>query len=208
MPPHKDILLPNHYYHIYNRAVGDEKIFRNKENYRYFLQKFIQHIFPVADIYCYCLLPNHFHFLVRIKPADTLSIYYYERKKKIPLTDNSIINEFLMEQFSNFFNSYTKSINKIFDRKGKLFMDHLKRKEITADNYFSKIIHYIHANPVHHGYCKKVSNWNHSSYHILIDESETILKRDEVMDWFGNKDNFIKFHEQSIHIRDKNVFKP
>ena len=103
-----------------------------------------------------------------------------------------------MEQFSNFFNSYTKSFNKVFQRKGKLFMDHLKRKEIESETYFNKIVHYIHANPVQHHYCDNIDDWNYSSYRTLIDNNQTILKRTEVLDWFGGIEYFIKFHQQAI----------
>ena len=58
------------YYHIYNRANGNEKIFVEKDNYRYFMDKYKQHINPIADTYCYCLMPNHFHFLIRIKTEN------------------------------------------------------------------------------------------------------------------------------------------
>lgn len=60
-------LEEDRYYHIYNRANGNEKIFVKKDNYRYFMDKYKQHISPIADTYCYCLMPNHFHFLIRIK---------------------------------------------------------------------------------------------------------------------------------------------
>jgi putative transposase len=62
------ILEPDGIYHIYNRANGSELLFLSDDNYRYFLEKFNQYIHPVADVFCYCLMPNHFHFLVRIKP--------------------------------------------------------------------------------------------------------------------------------------------
>lgn len=60
-------LSEGHYYHIYNRANGSEKIFRQKDNYRFFLDKYKQYVSPIAETYAYCLMPNHFHFLIRIK---------------------------------------------------------------------------------------------------------------------------------------------
>ncbi|HRP60464.1 MAG TPA: transposase, partial [Vicingus sp.] len=59
-----DLLETKCYYHIYNRANGSEKIFLNEENYLFFLQKYIEYIHPIAETYCYCLMPNHFHFLI------------------------------------------------------------------------------------------------------------------------------------------------
>ena len=65
-------LSPETTFHIYNRANGNEKLFISAENYRYFIQKYQEHILPIADTFCYCLMPNHFHFLVRIKTEDQL----------------------------------------------------------------------------------------------------------------------------------------
>jgi hypothetical protein len=57
-------LEPNNKYHIFNQAVGSEKLFRNDDNYIYFLKKFGQYISPIATTFCYVLIPNHFHFWV------------------------------------------------------------------------------------------------------------------------------------------------
>ncbi|MCF6359136.1 MAG: transposase [Cyclobacteriaceae bacterium] len=57
----------NTYYHIYNRANGNENLFRSDENYEYFLKKWGEYISDIADTYAYCLMPNHFHFLIKTK---------------------------------------------------------------------------------------------------------------------------------------------
>ena len=72
MIDYQPLLKPDETYHIFNRANGNEKIFLSSENYRFFLEKFKLHIQPIADTYCYCLLPNHFHFLIRIKSEEEL----------------------------------------------------------------------------------------------------------------------------------------
>jgi REP element-mobilizing transposase RayT len=55
------------YYHIYNRGNNNENIFIEEKNYSYFLQLLRKYILPVADVYCYCLLKNHFHIVLKIK---------------------------------------------------------------------------------------------------------------------------------------------
>ncbi|MEQ8910285.1 MAG: hypothetical protein RIC95_13890 [Vicingaceae bacterium] len=59
-------------YHVYNRANGNEKLFLTDDNYRYFLKKYEEYISPLVDTFCYCLMPNHFHFLVRVKEEKDL----------------------------------------------------------------------------------------------------------------------------------------
>jgi hypothetical protein len=57
---------PDTIFHVYNHGNGDDLIFRENENYLFFLERFRVYITPVADIYAYCLMPNHFHFLLRV----------------------------------------------------------------------------------------------------------------------------------------------
>jgi REP element-mobilizing transposase RayT len=64
----------NHYYHIYNRGNNRENIFKEERNYRHFLKLYVKYIEPIADTFAYCLLPNHFHLLVRIKAEEEQAI--------------------------------------------------------------------------------------------------------------------------------------
>ena len=61
------LLFEGQFYHIYNRGNNKENIFFNENNYNYFLKKYDFYFLDYLDIYCYCLLPNHFHLLVRVK---------------------------------------------------------------------------------------------------------------------------------------------
>ncbi|HSM57092.1 MAG TPA: hypothetical protein VK879_13145 [Candidatus Sulfomarinibacteraceae bacterium] len=68
---YKEPLAPGTYYHIYNRGINDEIIFKEERNYPFFLKKMAHYILPVAEVYAYCLLPNHFHLLVRTHDDQT-----------------------------------------------------------------------------------------------------------------------------------------
>ena len=57
------------YYHIYNRGNNKTDIFKSKVDYLHFLSLIQKYVLLVADIYCYALMKNHFHFLVRIKES-------------------------------------------------------------------------------------------------------------------------------------------
>lgn len=72
-------LLPGHYYHIYNRGNNGETLFREDRNYRYFLQLYAKHIAPVAETYAYCLMPNHFHFLVQVREMPARASGFSEK---------------------------------------------------------------------------------------------------------------------------------
>ena len=165
------------YYHIYNRGNNCENIFIEEKNYSYFLQLLRKYILPVADIYCYCLLKNHFHIVLKIK--DDLP-ENFESKIYLP--------------FSNLFNSYTKSINKSYQRNGSLFQEHLKRIKISDENYLKQLIIYVHLNPIKHNFSGNFQRYKNSSFLAYLSNSKTDLERNFILELFGGKDNFIFSH--------------
>ncbi|PWK17458.1 transposase IS200 family protein [Arcicella aurantiaca] len=188
-------LSPENYYHIYNHANGSDNLFLNSENYRYFLQRYATFINPIADTFAYCLMPNHIHFLIRIKAEpDLQKAYEYKKQSREKLLEEDISN-YLSREFASLFSSYSQAFNRQNGRKGSLFNPNFKRKLVETDKYFTQLVYYIHANPVHHGFVKDLSAWNYSSYHAFLSRKQTNLQRDEVLNWFGNVDSFRTFHE-------------
>lgn len=59
-------------YHVYNRCIDRQPLFRSADNYAFFLRRLDFYIRPVADILAYCLLGNHFHLCIRIKPLEEM----------------------------------------------------------------------------------------------------------------------------------------
>ena len=194
-------LLPSETYHIFSRAVGKEKLFIEEKNYTHFLNALSLHIKEVADIYTYSLLPNHFHLVARIKPIENIIAHFevVKKKKMDPLIID--ISDFIMERFSNLLNSYTKSINKMYNRKGSLFIDYLKRSRVEKESDLTSFIFYTHKNAVHHGYTSSIGDWKHDAYCSLISDKPTKLLRKEVLSWFGGKERFIEFHKQPVNIK-------
>src|SRR5438045_1473966 len=101
-------------YHIYNHAVGSDNLFREEENYLFFLRKFESRILPVADILAYCLMPNHFHFVLRIREKQELLSYFKEKSDKVRASlikrnrdsaDHDLIDALLIGEFGALFNS-------------------------------------------------------------------------------------------------------
>ncbi|HEV8285584.1 MAG TPA: hypothetical protein VGQ09_14820 [Chitinophagaceae bacterium] len=120
-------LKPDKYYHLFNHAIGDDLLFRNDDNFGFFLKKYALHTDTICETFGYALMSNHFHFVIKIKPLGKC-IEHFKKIKEVqfdPSTHN--LSDFLMERFSNLCNSYIKSYNKIFDRKGAFFIDYMKR---------------------------------------------------------------------------------
>jgi putative transposase len=200
MPDYHIPLHPDKTYHVFSRGVGAERLFINDENYRFFLSKYSEYINPIADTFSFALLPNHFHFMIRIKGAQFIESHFNE-KKKLKKLDPALVPDFIMERFSNFLNSYTKSFNKVYNRKGALFMDYLRRVEVLDDHQFSATLFYIHKNPVHHGYCKSMFDWKWTSYKAYLNDDSTFILKKDVLDWLGGKEAFLKFHEQPVDLK-------
>ncbi len=223
-------LEPDCFYHIYNRANGSEQLFLSDENYRFFLRKYLHHIEPIINTYCYCLMPNHFHLLVQVKSELEILSYLSDRNKtgeqqeddtahrqaasgalpkfktleelacgpeelraKVIPAGNSL-EKLISKQFANFFSSYTQAFNKQQKRMGSLFMKNFKRIKVTEDRYFRNLVHYIHYNPVEAGFCNSPAHWEHSSFQDIVSDNKTFLKRDELIDWFDDLENFKLVH--------------
>jgi len=165
-----DALIPGNFYHIYNRACGAEKIFVEERNYRFFMDLFEDRLHEYVDLYCYCLIPNHFHFLVRIKP--------------IPHDESCEIN--YARKFGNFFAAYAQSFNHLYHRRGNLFSQNFRRKLIGDTDYLRTVVIYIHRNPLKHGIAQNINEWNHSSYLEYLNSDPCYCRKRDVLDWFGD----------------------
>jgi putative transposase len=169
-------LKPGGYYHIFNRGINRGNIFFEARNYSYFLSLYARYITPVADLYAYSLLPNHFHFLIRIKSSEGLH----------PVLVSKAHNRL--------FSSYAKAINKAYARTGSLFQHHFGRIPITSTRYFSALMRYIHHNPQKHGWVADFRDWPYTSFQLFLSHVPTIVKRAEALDWFDGTSRFQKYH--------------
>jgi putative transposase len=207
-------LLYDTYYHIYNRGVNRENIFIEERNYEYFLKLYEKHTEPVAETFSYCLLRNHFHVLVKTKSEEEI----LECKKTLRVSSANIRHDgqgnppnektsrarkplgskYVSDKFSDFFNAYAKSINKAYDRTGSLFQHPFGRVPVTTDRQFWNVIAYIHQNPQKHKFVDDFRDWKYSSYGILMSEKPTYLQRNEVMRWFGTKQEYLDLHKEWV----------
>lgn len=187
---HFEQLDHNQFYHIYNHAVGGRDLFKDTNNYEYFLKLYDKHISPIAETYAWVLMKNHFHLLVRIRNVDDcLNLTGFQNLSGLKP---------LHQYFSNLFNAYTKAFNKYHETYGALFERPFKRKLIDNEDYLWQVVLYIHKNPIHHGFCTHPLEYPWSSYLTYISKKPTQLEREAVIGWFDDQVNFITAHEQKI----------
>ena len=179
------------FFHIYNRTIGDDILFYETKNYYFFLAKWKRLISPYFDVAAYCLMSNHFHFLVCVKPInqEIISSIKLEKVKAAKNYINGDIdyNTFLESQFKRLFSSYALAINKQEYRHGSLFQKRFKRIKVRTESKFWYYLKYIHHNPIHHGCCYDYSDWKFSSYNSYLDLSSNFLIWQEVMGWLDEQ---------------------
>lgn len=165
-------LEPGQVYHIYNHAVGHDNLFREPGNYGFFLRRWQVYFGPYLDMYAYCLMPNHFHVLGRLKPlseAVTAAIAQeHTAKAQACLRGEVPVNAFYEDQFKRFFTSYSRAFGKSYDRVGSLFRAKFKRVLIRDRAQLLDKLLYIHHNPIHHGFCRRYAEYPYSSYHDYL----------------------------------------
>ena len=144
------------------------------------MNQFNNYLGPHIDVFAYCLMPNHFHFFIRINNG--------------PGFDKGI---------KNFLISYSKTINKKYRRVGSLFQGRYKLSEVKTNAHFTRIVTYIHQNPMAAGLSKSLEDYSFSSYKAYLSNKRTILKREEVLEWFGGINCFIEAHMLIIKTPDQ-----
>lgn len=192
-------LNPGYFYHIYSRGNNREKLFYKSDNYIYFLKKYDQYLNDYLETYAFCLLPNHFHLLVRVKKVETDAI---PPRDGILTTPDKII----AEQFRRFFISYSQAINKQQNRVGSLFQKNFKRICIENRKYLTNLIYYIHANSQIHELIDDFRNWPYSSYGKFLEAKKSHLKKEDVLSWFGRLEEYKTYHSMVHNMKKTRRF--
>jgi len=157
MPYRGDIFAVGQYYHIYNRGAGKQPLFFNPGNYEYFLRlvKRYDHKYG-ATVIAYCLMPNHYHFLLRQETDEPLS------------------------KFINvLFNAYVQAVNLQQGRSGTLFEGRFRHVWVECYEYLIHLCRYIHNNPRKAGLVIRLEDWSYSDYPDWIGLRNGTLKDDE-----------------------------
>ena len=130
------------YYHIFNRGNRKQDIFLDKSDYLKYLEKLREYKKKHnISIICYCLMPNHFHLLLR-QDGD-IPIYKFMHALHT---------------------SYSMNFNWKYKKVGHLFQGKYKQKEVNKDEYLLQLSSYIHLNPVVDDLVEKLEDYQWSSY--------------------------------------------
>ena len=167
-------------YHVYNQSINFEPIFRSEENYLFFLRKIRQHLLPVADVLCYCLMPDHFHLLLRPSEAGCQPSQIKRLHRRLENPTQDVYQQAFSHQLKIVLSSYTRAINRMYQRRGGLFRSGTKAKPAYIDfappggfpngvppgmliPYLVACFKYIHQNPVKAKLVLEPEDWPYSS---------------------------------------------
>ncbi len=178
-------LYRGHFYHLYNRSNNNELVFKSHENYLFFLKKYRFYFESLFTTLAYCLMPTHFHFMILVESSDMKQMQ----------TNIGIL-----------LSSYTKSINKYYQRHGSLFQNHTKTVLVQDEGQLLLTTAYIHRNPVRAKFVKKPEEWPYSSYPEYIGKRiGTLPDTGLILAKFSSLNEFISFSQRDFTGEEKDV---
>jgi putative transposase len=204
MPGRKVPLITNQFYHVLNRGVGSQPIFLNKRDYQrmwesafyyqnkkpvlsysHFLRlptkqrdEFLERLQAqskfLVEIIALCLLPNHFHLLLKQVKDNGISLF-----------------------MANLTNSYTRYFNTKNERIGHLFQGKFKAVMIETDEQLLHVSRYIHLNPYSSYLVRNLNKLDIYSYSSLPEylgiSSANFFQKEIILDQFKNISAYKKF---------------
>jgi len=177
--PVKELIIPlerGSYYHVFNRGNNKDILFHSEDDYEFFMAKYHLYLGDYLKTYAFCLLPNHFHFLVYV------------------LTEQDNNGSTVSNQFRKLFISHSRRINYQERRSGCLMTRNFRRVEVTNQLYLKNLVLYIHYNPIKHGISNSILQYPYSSFSTFINDLNSNREKLEVIDWFNGLSQFLVDH--------------
>ncbi len=203
MPYRKTPIVSGEIYHVFNRSIARQHIFLNQRDYqraietidfyRYrklplrfshfnrlaleqkqeFINNHMRDSKPMLEIFAYCIMPNHIHFLLR-----------------------QILDHSISDFMRNFQHSYSKYFNTKRERTGSLFQSMFKAVRVESDEQLLHVSRYIHLNPVT-AYIIKIDDLIHYPWCSFKDYIESfdnsLVNTKVIMEYFKSQEEYKKF---------------
>lgn len=187
------IFANEEYYHVFNRGVEKRVTFLDKRDFQRFMEtmnyysiknpptrfsfrnrknvlKKSGNSHAIVEIVCFCLMPNHFHMLLKQIDAKGIPVF-----------------------LSKVTNSYTKYFNIKHKRVGPLFQGSFKAVRVENDEQLIHLSRYIHLNPLIDYLVNDLKNYNYSSYLEFLGKYSGFCKTESILSSFSSPSDYEKF---------------
>ncbi|MGB9750475.1 MAG: transposase [Caldisericia bacterium] len=152
------LIVENGIYHVISRGINETEIFKEENDFKFFLQILIEDKAKNnVSILSYCLMNTHYHLLIKINNPN-------------------------LSQFIQILNTkYAKHFNSKNFRLGNLFMNRFKSYYIDNEGYLLNVSRYIHLNPVEANIVKKPEEYKWSSFKEIINNEKKFVDTEELL---------------------------
>jgi REP element-mobilizing transposase RayT len=156
------------HYHFYNRGNDRQPVFYERENYLFFLRRVGEYLSPVLDVVAYCLMPTHYHLVIGVRQTSDFS-------------EESDVSVSVSRAMQRLGISFTKAMNKRYERTGALFQGGYRSKHVGKNEYLVHLSRYLHLNPVIDGLVERPEEWEFSSYREYVGLRDGTLPRPRIV---------------------------
>ncbi|TSA26334.1 hypothetical protein D4R71_03970 [bacterium] len=183
----RDEFVEGAIFHIYNKSMYPLKLFYHDDDYKSFFKYFakIREKYP-STIFSYCLMPNHFHFLIR---QDSEKPVY--------------------ELFNHSLSSYVRHLNFKLQRKGPLFQSKLQHVRVKDEKHLFQLVMYIHNNPRKAGLVNNLMDWEYSNYKNFIERKVDDYTQDASIklfkDYLDDYEKMISLYSAEVNEKAKGL---
>ena len=169
MPERQQQFVAGEYYHVYNRGAIRQALFHRPDAYYSFLTYMTRYAEKYkVTIVAVCLMPNHFHLLIRVEEGGDVSAF-----------------------MCRLCHAYSRRLNKMLDRSGTAFQGRFNAKWVEDDAYFHQLCLYILANPVKAGLVEHPLHWQFSSFAETVAKTTNPMYNVEpIINAFGSRSAF------------------
>lgn len=186
----REKLRPGHMYHICTKANGQDFLFRENRDYRYFLRKMELRLTEAWEILAYALLPNEIHLVVQVVKSE--------------IDDEPVDHSILL---SHLLNGYVQHYNYKYDRSGSLLNRSFRRQLVADDAELKDAICTVHNLPVVRKLVKRREQWKFSSFGKIRKQDRKDEVTERVRRLFGSRKNYTAAHD-SEHVQVAEFWPP
>lgn len=180
-------------FHIYSRGNQQKTIFYTEANYFYFIRKMEKELLPHSHLLGYCLMPNHFHWLVQIKANEQNA-----ENSNAHAANFSKATGILLR-------SYARAIQKQQQFTGSLFQQNAKSKLLATRNDILTCLNYIHNNPLKANLTSKTNDWKFSSLNEYLTTGDSGICNKKLLFELADVDHKYDFANQYKGLNEAEV---